>query len=151
MSLHATTIATILAVKNGPAGVWRALDSSRAGAVGAFLTSPPALAIGACAWLALAVVLYRRARHHRLPGGLVAMTAVTGLLVVAGLATRAPLLGLVVPLLLAGLWIATLWPRDRRGSRSPEHQAQTSDGRAEVVDLARWRERKEAGRKTGSR
>ena len=150
MTLRAAAIAPTFAVKNGPAGMWRALDPGGAGTVGAFLTSPPVLAITTCAWLALAAVLYRRSRRGRLPSGLVAATGALGLLLVAELATRISLLGLLVPLLLAGLWIAALWRRERRESRPHEHQTRVPDETAEVIDLARWREHREAHRKTGS-
>jgi len=151
LTLHAAAIAPTFAVKNGPAGMWHALGSTGAGAVGAFLTSLPVLAITASAWLALAVVLYSRARRGRLSGIMLTTTAVAGLLVVVESTTRVTLLGLLVPLLLAGLWIAALWRGGRRGSRSRKRHAGTPDGSAEVVDLARWREQRETRRNTGSR
>ena len=145
MTLHAVALALTFAVKNGPAGMWRgAAGSDSGGGASTLFTSTPALVVTVCVTLALAVVVFS-GRRRRARRGTIAPLCLLGLLVTLEFVTRAALLGLIVPVLLTGLWIAVLWPRSWRASRSPSGQT------AEVIDLARWRADRQTRRRAGSR
>jgi hypothetical protein len=153
VTLQTVAILVTLAVKNGPPGMWRSLGSpSSAEPIGRLVTSPLWLAAGTAIYLVLAVVVLRRARRRTAPSAraLLLTTAVLGLLVVAEWLTRSAVLGLLVPVLTAGAWIAVLLSVDRRRD-SPDARRPDARHAAEVVDLAHWREGKQARRRAGSR
>lgn len=153
------------AVKNGPAGMWRALGSPASAApIGRFTTSPLWLVATTCGYLALAVFVARRTRRATAPPGraLAIITAVLGPLVVAQLLARSAALGLLVLVLMVSVWVAVLVQaalparRHTRGPaehgpakrgparRSPDERRPAERGSArhtsaQVVDLARWR------------
>ena len=162
MTLQTVAILVTLAVKNGPPGMWRSLGSaSSADPIGRLVTSPLWLAAATALYLALAVVVLRRARRRtaRSARALLLTTAVLGLLVAAEWLTRSAILGLIVPVLTIGAWIAVLrterWrarPDPRRAdARRPNTRRADAKHAAEVVDLAHWREGRQARRRAGSR
>jgi hypothetical protein len=101
----------VLAVKNGPPGMWRALASPGApGPIGRFAESPLWIVATTCAYLALALLVSRRARRETAPrrSALVIPMAVLGLLVVLELRVHSAFLDFLVVLLLVVAWVAVL-------------------------------------------
>ena len=142
MSLQAAAVLVDLAVKNGPAGMWRALGSPSSGApVNRFVTSPLWLAGAICVCLTLAPSVYRATRGAgvRARAALFLTSAALGLVVMVDLLAH----GTALPLLVfSALVVAAVSVALRAGSRTTHHHAAHT---AEVVDLARRRTGRSAG------
>ena len=108
MALSTMAMSVIMAVKNGPPGMWRAMGSpSPSGPPDGFATSSLWVAVTTISYLALAVVVALRARRATSPpsGALVASTFVLGLLVMLDLRVRSAALGLSVFGFIVAAWI----------------------------------------------
>jgi hypothetical protein len=101
----------IVAVKNGPLEMWRALGSpTPAVPIGRLTTSLPWIAAMTFGYVLLAVVVSRQVRRRPAALGepLAAATVALGVLVTAELLLRSAALGLIVPFLLGAAWVALL-------------------------------------------
>ena len=141
MVTHIEAIGVIVGVKNGPPGMWRSLaDPGPVKPISGLITSPLALALGTCAYLALVVTCHRLRRQRVGSGaaGAVALVALSclGLLTLTELAVRSAGLGLFLWAALVAAWYFVL--RVVVARRAHE----TPTGAAEVVGLARWRKKR---------
>ena len=128
----------IVGVKNGPPGMWRSLaDPGPVKPISGLITSPLALALGTCAYLALVATCHRLRRQRVGSGAAVAVAlSCLGLLTLTELAVRSAGLGLFLWAALVAAWYFVL--RVVVARRAHE----TPTGAAEVVDLARWRKKR---------
>ena len=120
MTLVTVATSVIVAVKNGPPGMWRAMGSpSPAGPIDGFATSPLWMAVTTFGYLALAVAVALRARRARTApdSDLVTSTAVLGLLVMVDLRVHSAALGLLVFVLVVAAWVTALRKADPRQAR----------------------------------
>ena len=145
VATRALSIGAILAVKNGPPDMLRSLDPVNR-SLSPVITSPLWSAAGFCLLLALAPFLWRQLRGKGVGPAVAALLVAGGLvlLVCVDVWTRWSILPLLVFLaLVAACACVVLWPHIRRDERRSR--------RAEVVDLARVREKREGRRGAGSR
>jgi len=111
VSLVPAALAVIVGVKNGPPGMWRALESpDLAPPVVGFVTSLPWIAALTCGYVLLAAVISRRLRQGASSpeSPLVVATAVLGALLVIALVANSVVLGFLLPAALIAAWVALL-------------------------------------------